>query len=139
MTTMTTKTMKITLNQAMTNKKKKRSRRTPKSTIWTPKKAHWSGNPLTAAREAAAVLVVIGANPNVAKFMVSNGLDEITKIQELTRETILLYAKNSRKNLSGSEIFSARFILDLENAAFKMTHTKNRISCVINPAEIDKK
>ena len=45
------------------NKKKKRPRRTPKSTIQTPKKNHWSGNPLPAAQETATVLVAIGANP----------------------------------------------------------------------------
>ena len=44
-----------------------------------------------------------------------------------------------RKNLLGSDIVSTRFILDLEKAAFKMTHIKNRISRVINPADIDKK
>ena len=71
--------------------------------------------------------------------MVSNGLDEITEIQQLTRETISLYAKNSRKNLSGSDIVSTRFILDLKKATFKMTHINNRIYRVIDPANIDKK
>ena len=93
---------------------------------------------MPAAQEAETVLVEIGANPNVAKFMVVDGLDEIAKIQQLTRETISLYAKNSRKNLWGSDIVSTRFILDLEKAAFKMTHIKNHISRVINPADIDK-
>ena len=90
------------------NKKKKIPRRNPKSTIRTPKKTHWSGNPLPAAQEAATVLVVIGANPNVAKFMVANGLDEINEIQQLTREMISLYANNSRKYLSGYDIVSTR-------------------------------
>ena len=81
------------------SKKKKRPRRTPKSTIRNPKKTHWSGNPLPVAQEVATVLVAIGATRNVAKFMVADGLDEISEIQKLTRETILLYAKNSRKNL----------------------------------------
>ena len=121
------------------SKKKKRPRRTPKSTIRNPKKTHWSGNPLPVAQEVATVLVAIGATRNVAKFMVADGLDEISEIQKLTRETILLYAKNSRKNLSGSDIVCTRFILDLEKAALKMTHIKNRISRVINPAYIDKK
>ena len=67
-----------------------------------------------------------------------DGLDEITEIQELTRETISLYAKNSRKNTPWSDIFSTRFIIDLEKAAFKMTHIKHRISSAINPAEINK-
>ena len=82
---------------------------------------------------------MIGAIRNVAKFMVADGLDEIADIQQLSRETILLYAKNSRKNLSGSDIVSTCFILDLEKAAFKMTHINNRISRVINPSDIDKK
>ena len=69
--------------------------------------------------------------------MVADGLDEITNIQKLTRETISLYAKNSRKNLSGSDIVSTRFILDLKKAAFKMTHIKNCIARTINPSDID--
>ena len=77
-------------------------------------------------------------NPNVAKFMVSDGFDEITEIQQLTRETISLYAKNSRKNMPRSDIVSTRFILDLKKAAFKMTHIKNRIFRVIKPADINK-
>ena len=52
------------------SKKKKRPRRTPKSTIQTSKKTHWSGNSLPAAQEAATVLVAISATCNVAKFMV---------------------------------------------------------------------
>ena len=63
------------------SKKKKRPRSTPKSTIRTPKKTHWLGNPLPSAQEAAAVLVVIGTTRNVAKFMVADGLDEISEIQ----------------------------------------------------------
>ena len=94
---------------------------------------------MPAAQEAATVLVAIGATHNVAKFMVADGLDEIAEIQKLTRETILLYAKNIRKNLSGSDIFSTHFILDLEKAVFKMIHINNCISRVINPADIDKK
>ena len=70
--------------------------------------------------------------------MVMDGLDEITEIQELTRETISLYAKNSRNNTPRSDIVSTRFILDLEKAAFKMNHIKHRISCSINLADIDK-
>ena len=67
------------------SKKKKIPRRTPKSTIRIPKKTHWSGNPLLAAQEKAAFLVTIGATCNFAKFMAANGLDEIAKIQQLTR------------------------------------------------------
>ena len=69
--------------------------------------------------------------------MVANGLDEIAENQQLTRETILLFAKNSRKNLPGYDIDRTRCIL--EKAVFKMTHLKNRISRVIDPADIDKK
>ena len=71
--------------------------------------------------------------------MVGDGLDEISEIQQLTIETILLYANTCRKNLSTSDIFSTRFILDLEKASFKMTHVKNRVSCVIETADINKK
>ena len=71
--------------------------------------------------------------------MVGNGSDEIAEIQELIRETILLYAKTCRKNLLTSDIFSTRFILDLEKAALNVTHIKNRVSRVIEPADINKK
>ena len=107
--------------------------------IRTPKKTHWSGNGLPAAQEAATVLVAIGATRNIAKFMMADGLDKIAEIQQLTRETISLYAKTCRKNLSGSDIVSTRFILDLKKATFKMTHIKNRISRIIDPVDIDKK
>ena len=56
--------------------------------------------------------------------------------EELTRETISLYAKNSRKNTPQSDIVSTRFILDLEKSTFKMTHIKHRISRAINLAYI---
>ena len=88
----------------------------------------------TAAQYAAKVLVAIGVTRNVASFMVGDGLDEIAEIQKLTREKILLYAKTCRKNLSTSVIVSTRFILDLKKAAFKMTHIKNHVPCVIGPA-----
>ena len=90
-------------------------------------------------QEVATVLVAIGATRNIAKFMVADGLDEIAEIQQLTRETISLYAKTCRKNLSTSDIVSTYFILDLEKAAFNMTHIKNRVSHVIEPADINKK
>ena len=108
-----------------------------------PKKTHWSGNGFvgqwTVTQEAATVLVVIGATCNVASFMVGDGLDEVAEIQQLTRETISLYAKTCRKNLSTSDIVSTRFILDLKKVAFKMTHIKNHVSRVIKPADINKK
>ena len=120
------------------NKKTKSKIKTTKSTIRIPRKTHLSGKPSPAAQEAVTVLVAIGANPNVAKFMVSDGLDEIIEIQQLTSATISLYAKNSRKNMPRSDIVSTRFILDLEKAAFKTTHIKHRISCAFNPADINK-
>ena len=61
--------------------KKKIKRKTPKSTIRNPRKFHFSGRTSPAAREAADILVAIGAETNVAKFMVMDGLDRITKIQ----------------------------------------------------------
>ena len=70
--------------------------------------------------------------------MLSDGLDEINEIQQLTRETISFYTKNIRKKLPRSDIVSTWFILDLEEAAFQMTHIKNRISRVINPTDINK-
>ena len=71
--------------------------------------------------------------------MVGDGLDEIAEIQQLTRETIFLYAKTCRKNLSTSDIVSTRFILDLKKDSFKIAHIKNRVSRVIEPADINKK
>ena len=62
------------------SKKKKKLITTPKSTIQTPKKTHWSGNALPAAQEAAIFLVAIGATRNVTRFMVADGLDEETII-----------------------------------------------------------
>ena len=94
---------------------------------------------MPAAQEAATVLFAIGATRNFASFLVADGLDEIAEIQQLTRETILLYATTCRKNLSTSEIVSTCFILDLEKAAFKMTHIKNLVSRVTEPDDINKK
>ena len=71
--------------------------------------------------------------------MVADGLDEIAEIQQFTIGTISLYAKIYRNNLSTSDIVSTRFILDLEKAVFKMTQIKNRVSSVIEPADINKK
>ena len=108
----------------------------------TSKKPHWSGKIFigqwTTVQEVAIVLVVIGATRNIASFMVGDGLDEISDIQKLTRETISLYTNTCRKKLSMSDIVSTRFILDLQKAAFKMTHIKNRVSRVIEPADINK-
>ena len=120
------------------NKKNKSKRKTPTSTIRNPRKSHCSGRTSPAEREAADVLVEIGAEPNVAKFMVMDGLDRITKIQELTRETIALYARNIRKKTLRSDIVRTRFILDLEQAAIKMTHITHRVSYAIITTNIDR-
>ena len=84
------------------------------------------------------VLVAIGDEQNVAKFMVMDGLDQITEIQELTREIIVLYANNSRKNMPPSDFVSTRFILDLKRVAFKMTHITHCVSRAIIIADIDR-
>ena len=63
------------------NKNKKSKRKTPTSTIRTPGENHFSGRTSPAAQEEANVLVAIGTKPSVAKFMVMDGLDEITEIQ----------------------------------------------------------
>ena len=91
------------------------------------------------AQEAVTVLVAVGATRNVASFMVADGLDEIAEIQQLTRETISLYANTCRKNPSTSDIVSTRFILDLKKASLKMTHIKNHVSRVIENYDINKK
>ena len=88
--------------------------------------------------EAAYVLVAIGAEHNVARFMVMDGLDCVTEIQELSKGTIVLYAKNSKRHMHRSNFMSTRFILDLEKAAFKMTHITHRVSRAIINVEIDR-
>ena len=56
-----------------------------KNSINIPKKPHWSGNGFvgqwTDAKEAATVLVAIGATRKVSSFMMGDGLDEIAEIQ----------------------------------------------------------
>ena len=89
-------------------------------------------------QEAADVLVAIGAKHNVARFMVMDGLDCVTNIQELSKGTITLYAKNSKRHMHRSKFRSTRFILDLERAAFKMTHITHRVSRAIIIADIDR-
>ena len=88
--------------------------------------------------EATDVLVAIGAEHSVARFMVMDGLDCVTNIQELSKGTITLYAKNSKRHIRRSNFMSIRFILDLEKAAFKMTHITHRVSRDIIIADIDK-
>ena len=62
-------------------------------------------------REAANVLVTIGAKHNVARFMLMYGLDCVTEIQELLKGTIALYAKNSKRHMHRYNFVSTRFIL----------------------------
>ena len=88
--------------------------------------------------EAADVLVAIGAEHNVARFMVMDGLYCVTEIQELSKVTIVLYAKNSKRHMYRSNFMSTRLILDLERAAFKMTHITHRVSCAIIISDIDR-
>ena len=89
-------------------------------------------------QEAADVLVAIGAEYNVTKFMVLDGLDQFTEIQELTRGTIALYAKNSGKTMHWYNFVSTRFILDLERDYLKMTHITHRVSRAIIISDIDR-
>ena len=88
--------------------------------------------------EAADFLVAIGAEHNVARFMVMDGLDRVTDIQELSKGMIALCAKNSKRHMHWSNFFSTQFILELERAAFKMTHITHRVSRAIIIADIDR-
>ena len=88
--------------------------------------------------ESADVLVAIGDEHNISKFMVVDGLDCVTKIQELSKVTIALYANNSKRHLHRSNFMSTRFILDLGRAAFKMTHITHRVSRAIITVDIDR-
>ena len=87
--------------------------------------------------EAADVLVVIGDEQNIARFMVMDGLDCVKDIQELSKVMIALYAKNSKRHLHRSNFMSTRFILDLGRAAFKMTHITHPVSCAVIAVDID--
>ena len=89
-------------------------------------------------REATDVLVAIGAKHNVARFMVMDGLDCVTEIQKLSKGTIALYEKNSKRHMHRCKFVSTRFILDLERAAFKMRHITHRVSRAIIIADIDR-
>ena len=88
--------------------------------------------------EAADVLVAIGAKNNIAKFMLIDGLDCVNDIQELTKTKIALYARNIKRHLHRYNFMSTRFILDLERAAFKMTHLTHRVSRAIIAADLDR-
>ena len=70
--------------------------------------------------------------------MVMDGLDCVTEIQELSKGTIALYAKNSKRHMHRSNFMSTWFILDLKRAAFKMTHITHRVSRAIITIEIDR-
>ena len=63
------------------NKKKRSKRKTPTSTIRNPRNTHWAGMRTPEDQEAANVLVAIGAEHNVTRFMVMDGLDCVTEIQ----------------------------------------------------------
>ena len=84
------------------------------------------------------VMVVIGAKHNAARFMVMDGSDCVTNIQELSKGTIVLYTKNSKSHMHRSNFMSTRFILDLERASFKMTHITHRVSGAIITVDIDR-
>ena len=70
--------------------------------------------------------------------MAMDGLDFIEEIQELTENTIALYANNIKNHLHRSNFMSTPFTLSLERAAFKMTHIKHRVSRTINIADINR-
>ena len=70
--------------------------------------------------------------------MAMDGLDCVNDIQELTKTTISLYARNIKRHLHCSNFMSTRFILDLERAAFKMTHLTHRVSHTIIIADINR-
>ena len=57
--------------------------------------------------EAADVLVAIGAEHNIAKFMVMDRLDCVTEIQELSKLIIVLYEQNSKRNLHRSNFMTS--------------------------------
>ena len=100
--------------------------------------SHWAGLRTPEEGEAADVLVAIGAKHNIAKFMAMDGLDCVTKIQELSKVTIVLYARNIKRHMHRSNFMSTRLILDLERAAFKMTHLTHRVSRTIITVDIDR-
>ena len=70
--------------------------------------------------------------------MAMDGLDCVTKIQELSKVMMALYADNSKRHMHPSNFISTRFILYLERAAFKMTHITHRVSCTIIITDIDR-
>ena len=96
-----------------TKKKKSSKRKTCTSPIRVPSNAHWACLKTPQEGEAADVLVAIGAEHRIAKFMAMDGLDCIEEIQELTEKNIAFYAKNIKRHLHGSNFMSTRFILDL--------------------------
>ena len=65
-------------NDEKKKKKKRSKRKTPTSAIRNPRNAHWAGMRTPEEGEAADVLVDIGAEQNVARFMVMDGLDCVT-------------------------------------------------------------
>ena len=73
-----------------TKKKNSSKRKNPTSAIRVPSNAHWACPRTAEEGEAADVLVAIGAEHTIAKFMLMDGLDCIGDIQELTENTIEL-------------------------------------------------
>ena len=55
---------------------------------------HWECLRTPEEGEAADVLVAIGAKNNISKFIAMDELDCVNEIQELTKTTIALYARN---------------------------------------------
>ena len=64
-----------------TKKKKSSRRKTPTSAIRIPSNTHWACLRTSEEGEAADVLVAIGAEPTIAKFMANDGLNCIDEIQ----------------------------------------------------------
>ena len=83
----------MTNNLSQPKKKKRSKRKPPTSAIRNPRNAHWAGMRTPEEGEATDVLVAIVAEHNVARFMVMDGLDCVTEIQELSKGTIALYAR----------------------------------------------
>ena len=118
--------------------KKRSKRKNPTSAIRSPRNAHWEDLKTPEEGEAANVLFAIGVEHNIAKFMEMDGLDCFTEIQELSKVTIALYARNIKRHLHRSNFMITRFILDLERDAFKMTQLTHQVSHTIIIADTNR-
>ena len=85
------------------------------------------------------MLKSIGATMIVARFMVNDGVDTVSDIQQLTKDTVALFTKTCCKNLPAGQTVSTRFIIDPEKAAFKLTHLEKRVFRPIESADITQK